>query len=136
MGTAETPNAIQLIALLTVLSHRDPDHDDLVHPDRGGAIVAAHAAPRPRRRIPSSLRWRYLTAFVMGPVLQKSHDDGIKPLVANQTASRTRCRRPRACAASRKRTREKDLKLFMDLSAEPPPATPADMSLRILCRRS
>ncbi len=26
----------------------------------------------------------FLTAFVMGPVLQKSYDDGIKPLVANQ----------------------------------------------------
>ena len=28
--------------------------------------------------------------------------------------------------------REKDLKLFMDLSKEPPPATPEDLSLRIL----
>ncbi len=28
--------------------------------------------------------------------------------------------------------REKDLKLFMDLSKEPPPATPEQMSLRIL----
>ena len=31
-----------------------------------------------------------------------------------------------------KNVREKDLKLFMDLSGEPPPATPDDMSLRIL----
>ena len=26
----------------------------------------------------------FLTAFVMGPVLQKSYDDGIKPLMANE----------------------------------------------------
>src|SRR6202020_2748512 len=26
----------------------------------------------------------FLTAFVMGPILQKSYDDGIKPLIANQ----------------------------------------------------
>jgi hypothetical protein len=31
-----------------------------------------------------------------------------------------------------KNVREKDLKLFMDLSGEPPPATPEEMSLRIL----
>ena len=31
-----------------------------------------------------------------------------------------------------KNVREKDLKLFLDLSGEPPPATPDDMSLRII----
>ncbi len=31
-----------------------------------------------------------------------------------------------------KNVREKDLKLFMDLSREPPPATPEQMSMRIL----
>ncbi len=31
-----------------------------------------------------------------------------------------------------KNVREKDLKLFIDLSGEPPPATPEDLSLRIL----
>ena len=31
-----------------------------------------------------------------------------------------------------KNVREKDLKLFLDLSGEPPPATPEELSLRIL----
>ncbi len=31
-----------------------------------------------------------------------------------------------------KNVREKDLKLFIDLSREPPPATPEDLSLLIL----
>src|SRR4051794_8959851 len=75
----------------------------------------------------------FLTGFVMGPVLQKSYDDGIKPLVANQIGVEDAMQR--AVAPLRgfmeKNVREKDLKLFMDLSGEPPPA-PADLSLRIL----
>ncbi len=77
----------------------------------------------------------FLTAFVMGPALQKSYDDGIKPLIANQIARRGS---PAEVASvplrsfMQKNVREKDLKLFMDLSGEPPPATPEEMSLRIL----
>jgi len=83
----------------------------------------------------SSLRWRcFFTAFVMGPVLQKSYDDGIKPLIANQIQVEEALQR--ASVPLRgfmlKNVREKDLKLFMICRAEPPPATPDEMSLRIL----
>jgi len=77
----------------------------------------------------------FLTAFVMGPVLQKSYDDGIKPLVANQIGGRGRVAAGCGAAArlhAERNVREKDLKLFMDLSGEAPPATPEEMSLRIL----
>jgi flagellar biosynthesis protein FliP len=93
-----TERAIQLIALLTVLS------------------IA-----------PSIL-------IVMSPVLQKSYDDGIKPLVANQISVEDALQR--AAVPLRgfmlKNVREKDVKLFMDMSGEPVPATPDEMSLRIL----
>src|SRR5258708_30117413 len=76
----------------------------------------------------------FLTAFVMGPVLQKSYDDGIKPLVANQISVEEALQRASVPLRGfmEKNVREKDLKLFMDLSGEPPPATPEEMSLRIL----
>jgi flagellar biosynthesis protein FliP len=76
----------------------------------------------------------FLTAFVMGPVLQKSYDDGIKPLVANQISVEDALQR--ASVPLRgfmlKNVREKDIKLFQDMSGEALPATPDDLSLRIL----
>jgi flagellar biosynthetic protein FliP len=76
----------------------------------------------------------FLTAFVMGPVLQKSYDDGIKPLVANQIGVEDALQRASVPLRGfmQRNVRKKDLKLFMDLSGEPPPATPEGMSLRIL----
>jgi len=107
---------------VTVLSIApiDPDHDDVVHPDRGRAVAAANRAGH-RNRAPNSViiaLAMFLTAFVMGPVLHKSYDDGIKRWSPTRSASRTR-----AAAAvplrgfMQKNVREKDLKLFMDLSA-------------------
>jgi len=73
----------------------------------------------------------FLTAFVMGPVLQKSYDDGIKPLIANQISveealqrasvplrgfmERTCVKRISSCSwtsrASRRRPRSDDMSL-------------------------
>src|SRR6202045_245027 len=68
----------------------------------------------------------FLTAFVMGPVLQKSYDDGIKPLVANELSVEDALQRASVPLRGfmQKNVREKDVKLFMDMSGEPPPATP------------
>ena len=42
----------------------------------------------------------FLTAIVMGPTLQKSYDDGIKPLLASRSTARRRSTRPaRRCKA-------------------------------------
>jgi flagellar biosynthesis protein FliP len=70
----------------------------------------------------------------MGPVLQKSYDEGIKPLVANQIGVEDALQRASVPLRGfmQKNVREKDLKLFMDLSGEAPPATPEELSLRIL----
>jgi flagellar biosynthesis protein FliP len=57
----------------------------------------------------------------MGPVLQKSYDDGIRPLVANQIASRTRCSAPPfPCAASCRRTCARRIEAVRG-PGEPPP---------------
>ncbi len=76
----------------------------------------------------------FLTAFVMGPALQRSYDDGIRPLANNEISVEQAFDRASVPlrAFMEKNVREKDLKLFTDLAAEPPPATPADISLRIL----
>jgi flagellar biosynthesis protein FliP len=76
----------------------------------------------------------FLTAFVMGPVLNRVYDVGVKPLVANEitvTEAFERASGPLR-AFMEKNVREKDLQLFMDMSGEKPPDKPEDLSLRIL----
>jgi flagellar biosynthesis protein FliP len=109
---------VQMIALLTVLS-------------RCRAPCAAATAPPNTVIVALAM---FLTAFVMGPVLQKSYDDGIKPLIANDITVEQALVRAAGPLRTfmQKNVREKDVKLFMDLSGEPPPATPDEMSLRIL----
>lgn len=63
----------------------------------------------------------FLTAFVMGPVLQTSYDDGIKPLVANQIGVEEALQRALVPLRGfmQRNVCEKDLKLFLDRSREP-----------------
>jgi flagellar biosynthetic protein FliP len=70
----------------------------------------------------------------MGPALQRDYDTGVKPLVANEiTAEQAFERGSQPLRAfMQKNVREKDLVLFSDLSREPRPATPEELSLRIL----
>src|SRR6202022_3732738 len=72
--------------------------------------------------------------FVVARVRQNPYDDGIKPLVANQISVEEALQRASVPLRGfmQKNVREKDLKLFMDLSGEAPPATPDDMSRGIL----
>jgi flagellar biosynthetic protein FliP len=76
----------------------------------------------------------FLTAFVMGPALQNSYEVGIKPLIANQITAEQAFERGSGPlrAFMQKNVREKDLKLFADMAAEPAPASPDQLSLRIL----
>jgi flagellar biosynthetic protein FliP len=76
----------------------------------------------------------FLTAFVMGPALQRSYENGIAPLANNEITLQQAFERSSAPLRTfmQKNVREKDLQLFTDLSAEPRPATPEEMSLRVL----
>jgi flagellar biosynthetic protein FliP len=70
----------------------------------------------------------------MGPAFQHSYDVGIKPLIANEINAEQAFDRSAGPFKDfmLKNVRDKDLKLFNDLSKEPLPAVPEQMSLRIL----
>jgi flagellar biosynthetic protein FliP len=71
---------------------------------------------------------------VMGPVLTKAYDIGVKPLVANEITVNEAF--DRASGPFRgfmeKNVRDKDLQLFMDMSGEARPKGPDDVSMRVL----
>ena len=76
----------------------------------------------------------FLTLFVMGPSFQRAYEQGVKPFVANEIEPEQAFERSAEPFRGfmLKNVREKDLKLFMDLSGEPPPPTPDELALRIL----
>ena len=76
----------------------------------------------------------FLTAFVMGPAFQRAYDIGVRPLMNNEITPEQAFERSAEPfrAFMLKNVREKDLSLFLDLSREPRPATPEELSLRIL----
>ena len=137
-GGGVTERAIQLIALLTILSVAPSILIMMTSFTRIVVVLsllrtALGTATAPPNSVIIALAL-FLTAFVMGPVLQKSYDDGIKPLIANQLGVEDALQKASVPLRGfmQKNVREKDLKLFMDLSGEPPPATPEQMSMRIL----
>ena len=129
---------IQLIALLTVLSLAPSILIMMTSFTRIVVVLsllrtALGTATAPPNSVVISLAL-FLTAFVMGPALQRSYDVGIKPLVNNEISVEQAFERSSQPlrAFMQKNVREKDLALFSDLSKEPRPATPEEMSLRIL----
>ena len=76
----------------------------------------------------------FLTAFVMGPAFQNAYDAGIRPLMNNEITTEQAFERSPGPFKTfmLKNVREKDLALFIDMSREAKPATPEDVSLRIL----
>jgi len=133
-----TERAVQLIALLTVLSIAPSILIMMTSFTRIVVVLsllrtAMGTATAPPNAVIIALAM-FLTAFVMGPVLQKSYDDGVRPLIENQIGVEDALQRASVPLRGfmQKNVREKDLKLFMDLSGEAPPATPDELSLRIL----
>ncbi len=137
-GTGLTERAVQLIALVTVLSLAP---SILVMVTSFTRIVVVLSLLRsaiglqtaPPNSVVISLAL-FLTAFVMAPVFQSAYDDGITPLVdgtieINQAFERSS--RP-FHEFMLKHVREKDVALFVELSGEGAPETPEALSLRIL----
>jgi flagellar biosynthetic protein FliP len=137
-GSGLTERALQLIALLTVLSLA-PSILVMVTSFTRIVVVlsllrtALGTATAPPNTVLISLAL-FLTAFVMGPTFQRSYDVGIKPLIANQITTEQAFERSSGPLRDfmLKNVREKDLKLFIDMSHEAAPAKPEDLSLRIL----
>jgi flagellar biosynthetic protein FliP len=76
----------------------------------------------------------FLTAFVMGPTLERAYSEGIAPLIAEQITEEQAFERTTAPLREfmLKQVRASDLRLFMDMSNTGPVATPAETPLRAL----
>lgn len=137
-NTGLTERVIQMIALLTVLSLAPSILVMMTSFTRIVVVLsllrtAMGTATAPPNSVLVSLAL-FLTAFVMAPTLQTTYDTAIRPLVANEITAEQAFERGAGPlrAFMQKHVREKDLKLFADMTREPPPATPEEMSLRIL----
>ena len=137
-GTGLTERVLQLIALLTVLSLA-PSILVMVTSFTRIVVVlsllrtALGTATAPPNAVLISLAM-FLTAFVMWPTFLTAYDAGVRPLMANEITPEQAFER--AADPFRvfmmKNVRDKDLKLFMDLSGTQTPDKPEDMSLRVL----
>lgn len=137
-GGGLTERVIQLIAFITVLSLAPSILIMMTSFTRIVVVLsllrtALGTATAPPNAVIMALAL-FLTAFVMGPALQTAYDAGIRPLINNEITVEQafdRASQPLKLFMQ-KNVREKDLALFADLSREPRPATPEDLSLRIL----
>jgi flagellar biosynthetic protein FliP len=137
-GGGLTERVLQLIALLTVLSLA-PSILVMVTSFTRIVVVlsllrtALGTATAPPNAVLISLAM-FLTAFVMWPTFVTAYDAGIRPLVANEITPEQAFERAADPfrAFMMKNVRDKDLKLFQDLSGQPVPDRPEDMSLRVL----
>ena len=121
-GAGLTERVIQLIALLTVLSLAPSILVMMTSFTRIVVVLsllrtALGTATAPPNAVIVSLAL-FLTAFVMGPAFQRAYDVGIKPMIANEITAEQAFERSSGPFKEfmLKNVREKDLKLFNDLS--------------------
>ncbi len=137
-GSGLTQRAIQLVALITVLSLAP---SILVMVTSFTRIVVVLSLLRtaigiqqsPPNAVIVSLAL-FLTAFVMAPVFQNAYRDGIVPLIEEEiemTEAFDRASKPFHQFMS-KHVREKDLGLFIDLSNTAQPEKAEDVPLHVL----
>lgn len=137
-GQGVTERALQLIALLTVLSLA-PSILVMVTSFTRIIVVlsllrtAIGAGTAPPNSVMVALAL-FLTAFIMAPTFREAYDAGVQPLQRGEIEFQEafdRASRP-FHAFMLRHTRERDLALFLDLAREALPATPQDVSLRVL----
>ncbi|MCX8031220.1 MAG: flagellar type III secretion system pore protein FliP [Thermodesulfovibrionales bacterium] len=76
----------------------------------------------------------FLTLFIMTEPLDSITKDSIKPYMAKQITLEEALKKaePTIKEFMLRQTRQKDLALFLEISKEPPPATPQDLPLKIV----
>ncbi|HEY4141647.1 MAG TPA: flagellar type III secretion system pore protein FliP [Pseudolabrys sp.] len=133
-----TERVIQMIALLTVLSLAPSIIVMMTSFTRIVVVLsllrtALGTGTAPPNAVIVSLAL-FLTAFVMGPALQVSYDTGIRPLIANEITAEQAFERGIIPLRTfmQKNVRDKDLKLFVDMSRTDVPNSPDELSLRVL----
>jgi len=137
-GGMFTDRLVQIIALITILSLAPSILIMMTSFVRIVVVLsllrtALGTATAPPNSVVISLAL-FLTAFVMGPVLSQVYNVGIQPLIANQITVDQAFNRASGPlrAFMEKNVQPKDLKMFIDMSGEKPPASPQDLSMRIL----
>jgi flagellar biosynthetic protein FliP len=137
-GGGLTERVIQLIAVITVLSLAPSILVMMTSFTRIVVVLsllrtALGTATAPPNAVIVSLAL-FLTAFVMGPAIQRVYEGGLRPLINNEISVEQAFERSAEPlrAFMQKNVRDKDLQLFMDLSREARPEKPEDMSLRVL----
>ncbi len=137
-GTGLTERAVQLVALLTVLSLAP---SILIMVTSFTRIVVVLSLLRsaiglqtaPPNAVMTSLAL-FLTAFIMAPTFEAAYNEGIQPLVEGNielTEAYERGSRP-FHAFMRANVREKDLALFTELAGQEAPEQPEEISMRVL----
>jgi flagellar biosynthesis protein FliP len=137
-GTGLTQRALQLVALLTVLSLA-PSILVMVTSFTRIVVVlsllrtAIGAQTAPPNTVLTALAL-FLTAFIMAPTFEEAYRNGIQPLTAGQITEQEAFERTAQPfrAFMLKHVREKDLQLVVELSRAPPPATPEATPLNVL----
>jgi len=137
-GAGVTERALQLVALLTVLS-LVPSILVMVTSFTRIVVVlsllrtALGTQSAPPNSVLTGLAL-FLTAFVMAPTLQTAYSNGVRPLLDQQITQQEAFDRTAAPfkVFMLKNVREKDLKLFLDLAKAPTPASPDATPLQIL----
>ncbi|NBN77183.1 flagellar type III secretion system pore protein FliP [Microvirga tunisiensis] len=137
-GTTVTERAVQLVALLTVLSLAP---SILIMVTSFTRIVVVLSLLRsaiglqtaPPNSVMISLAM-FLTAFVMAPTIQVAYNEGVRPLVEGSIEFDQAFERASEPfhVFMRSQVREKDLMLFQELSGQPAPETPEELSLHVL----
>lgn len=137
-GTGVSERAVQIVALITVLSLAP---SILVMVTSFTRIVVVLSLLRsaiglqtaPPNSVMISLAL-FLTAFIMAPVFETAYNDGVEPLIQGELEFAEAF--DAASAPFRtfmlSHVREKDLQLFVDLSQSEEPASAEDVSLRVL----
>ncbi|WP_246270649.1 flagellar type III secretion system pore protein FliP [Hongsoonwoonella zoysiae] len=137
-GTTLTERAVQLVALLTILSLA-PSIIVMVTSFTRIVVVlsllrsAIGLQTAPPNAVMTSLAL-FLTAFIMAPTFQTAYDDAIQPLVEGTIELDQAFERAAIPFHTfmRANVREKDVGLFLELSGQETPETPQDISLRVL----
>jgi flagellar biosynthetic protein FliP len=137
-GAGLTERAIQMIALITVLSLAPSILVMMTSFTRIVVVLsllrtALGTGTAPPNSVLVALAL-FLTAFIMGPAFQNAYEVGLRPLANNEITAEQAFQRSSGPFKTfmLKNVREKDLALFVDLSREAKPATPEDISLRVL----
>ncbi len=137
-GTGVTERAVQMIALLTVLSLA-PSILVMVTSFTRIVVVlsilrtALGAGTAPPNAVIMSLAL-FLTAFVMGPTFKEAYTTGVQPYTAGTIQLEQAFTRGAAPFKTfmLAHTRDKDLALFFDMSGKPRPADASQIELQVL----